>query len=123
MPTHYPNALDLALLKRVTLQFRSIKTSDSHFLAQLPDPTSTMQNTNVAIEALTSYLHTVIRDSTRKALIKDLRMELPDYAKRAASRAYIRIPPGNNRVRVRSLKRQVRSRIREVKGQNWSITL
>ncbi|KAJ0177653.1 hypothetical protein K1T71_006526 [Dendrolimus kikuchii] len=161
----YPSVLDIALLKGVSLQFRSIETRDdidsdhlpvvlqlgpptdstpptkpvidwakvrdllattsSPDLDRIPDPINSAQDNDVAIEALTSHLQNVVRESTRQVPLEDHRLPLPDDVrdlmrdKRAAFRAYGSFPSPDNKAQYRALQRQVRLRVQEVRNQRW----
>ncbi|KAJ0176713.1 hypothetical protein K1T71_007892 [Dendrolimus kikuchii] len=107
-----------------------LKATSSQDLDRIPDHIVSRQDTETAIEALTSHLQSAVRNSSRQVPVEDDRhLCLPDEVrvllreKRAASRAHDRYPTEDNRVRLRELEREVKLRIREVREQRWDRTL
>ncbi|GBP36290.1 hypothetical protein EVAR_85539_1 [Eumeta japonica] len=79
-----------------------------------------------AIGALTNNTRTVIENTSRTVPAKSDRRELPrDVSesirdKNAALRRVDKYPTCENRSRVRALQRKVKTRIKEVRNENWS---
>lgn len=104
----------------------SLKSTTSPFLDSIPDVIVSSQDTVDAIDSLTGHVQQIVRDCTRRVPASDhLRWNLPASTrallteKNAAVRAYDSYPTEQNRVRLRSLQRAVRSRIAQLRCDRW----
>lgn len=104
--------------------------TDSPHLSRIPNQLISPQDTDLAIDALTSHLQAAIGDASSPVEVDDYhRFRLPDdvkelrRAKNAAIRAYDAYPTESNRVRMRALQRDVKRRISELRENQWNTLL
>lgn len=113
---------DWRKLKRVLAQ------TSTPELEQVPEQILTNDETDLAIDALTSHLQTAANNCSREVSTADLarRWELPAYLrelvseKNAATRAHDSCPTEQNRSRMRYLQRQVKKHIKEFRDERWA---
>ncbi|TLO72043.1 hypothetical protein FEG37_18420, partial [Acinetobacter baumannii] len=97
----------------------SLAESDPPSLPFSPDSTPSPQDTAEAIDILTSHITSTLDRSSKQVVAEDFlhRFKLSDdirellRAKNASIRAYDRYPTAENRIRMRALQRDVKSRI------------
>lgn len=104
----------------------SLKSTRSEQLDEIPDNITTIEDVNVAIDALTRHTRAVVADCTRQVpATDDRRWNLPPEvrellrAKNAATRAYDNYPSEPNRTRLRALQRDVKRTIAEFRQTRW----
>ncbi|TLO84139.1 hypothetical protein FEG28_18965, partial [Acinetobacter baumannii] len=106
----------------------SLAESDPPSLPFNPDSIPSPQDTAEAIDILTSHITSTLDRSSKQVVAEDFlhRFKLSDdirellRAKNASIRAYDRYPTAENRIRMRALQRDVKSRIAEVRDARWS---
>lgn len=108
----------------------ALESTSSPQLDSIPSIISSPQETDQAIDAFTSHLQTVIKDCTRQvSAANDRRWVLPVEvrrlltAKNAAIRAHDMYPTEANRSRMRTLQKEVKKRIAEIRNNDWNTLL
>lgn len=109
---------------------KALKSIHSPDLDRIPDDIRSPLDVATAIDSLTSHVTAAVRASSKQVPVAaDRRSALPDEVRRlltesnAATRHYSSWPTEENRVRMRSLHREVRKRIHEHRDREWDSLL
>lgn len=109
---------------------KNLELRPNSVLDSVPDRIVSPNETNHAIDALTSHISAAISESSRQIpAMANHRWRLPDdmrqllRAKNAATRAYDSYPTEDNRVRLRALQRSVKERMSELRNNQWDSLL